>query len=241
MQQFKKLFKDGSVIGTKGNVQSCLRLNDLQEIGDGSHYLYFNMIGLFSFRELTVEQTIKFWMEFLHTLNIKPDHVTIHPDKIEEWKGWYNNVKIISDDECTWSDGGELSGYCTEFYKDGLEIGNIVNIMGDCIDVGFGYERLNSIVNKEKILSDIEILKMTIEKCIECEIKPSNKEQGYVLRKLLREFRKKGGDIKHQFFIDEKNRFEKSKLMYEKLKDKFKDKDKSWWFDTHGIDIDDIL
>lgn len=233
MQQFKKLFKS-DVVKTIGNIQSCLRLNDLDEIGDGSHYLYFNMIGMFSFRELSVEKSIKFWMEFLHILNIKPDYVTIHPDKIEEWNVWYKDydVEIKSDTECVWSDGGELSGYCTEFYKDKLEIGNIVNIIGDCIDVGFGFERLNSIVNKEEILNDIETLKMIIEKCIECDIKPSNKEQGYVLRKLLREFRKRGGELEHQFFIEEKNRFQKSKEKYEKLKDK------SWWFDTHGIDLD---
>ena len=64
MQQFKSKFKDTNFKGTLSNIQSCLRLNDLDEIGDGSHLLYFNMIGLFSFRELTVTQTIDIWMEF---------------------------------------------------------------------------------------------------------------------------------------------------------------------------------
>ena len=49
MQQFKERFKSEET-GTLANVQSCIRLNDLEEIGDGTHYLYFDMIGLFSFR-----------------------------------------------------------------------------------------------------------------------------------------------------------------------------------------------
>jgi alanyl-tRNA synthetase len=63
MQQFKDKFKnpDNTSIA---NSQSCIRLQDLDEIGDGSHLLYFNMLGLFSFGELTMQQTIHFWMKF---------------------------------------------------------------------------------------------------------------------------------------------------------------------------------
>lgn len=46
MQQYKKQFKDTSIVGvTKANIQSCLRLLDLDSIGDGTHFLYFNMMG----------------------------------------------------------------------------------------------------------------------------------------------------------------------------------------------------
>lgn len=50
MQQFKSLYSDANFSGTFANLQSCLRIGDLDEIGDGAHLLYFNMIGLFSFR-----------------------------------------------------------------------------------------------------------------------------------------------------------------------------------------------
>ena len=70
MQQFKSKFKDLEYKGTISNIQSCLRLNDIEEIGDGSHLLYFNMIGFFSFREWTVPQTIKYWMGFLNQIGI---------------------------------------------------------------------------------------------------------------------------------------------------------------------------
>lgn len=77
MQQFKSKFKDVDYIGTNTNIQPCIRLNDIDEIGDGTHLLYFNMIGFFSFREKTLQEVIHFWMEFLNRIGIRPDYVTI--------------------------------------------------------------------------------------------------------------------------------------------------------------------
>jgi len=124
MQQYKPLFLDLSHIGTVANSQACLRMGDLDEIGDGTHFLQFTMLGLFSFREMTVGDAIDFWLEFLATLGLLPDHVTIHPDRLEEWAPLYRgHIPIVTDDECTWSDGN-ITGYCTEFYKVAGEIGN---------------------------------------------------------------------------------------------------------------------
>ncbi len=81
MQQFKPLFIDPSVTATFANLQSCLRLGDLDEIGDGTHLLRFDMLGLFSFRQMTVGQAIDFWLGFLAEIGASPDHVTIHPDR----------------------------------------------------------------------------------------------------------------------------------------------------------------
>lgn len=119
MQQFKPYFKDTNYKGTTSNIQSCLRLNDIDEIGDGTHLLYFNMIGLFSFRELSVKNSIDFWMKFLKEIGITPDYVTIHPDK-NDWIYHYieYDIDVRFDNDCIWSDG-EIGGYCTEFYKDG--------------------------------------------------------------------------------------------------------------------------
>ena len=237
MQQFKSNFKDENYIGTKSNIQSCLRLNDIDEIGDGSHLLYFNMIGLFSFRDWTVPKSIDFWMNFLNRIGIKPDWVTIHPDK-PDWRDWYQkwNVEVRLDEGCTWSDG-EISGYCTEFYKDNIEIGNIVNPLGTCIDVGFGLERLEMILTG-KSKSKEETLKETIDKLIVSGFKPGFNKQGYVLRKLLRLCQQEKITIEHQYFEDEFKRQEKILQKWQQLKDKHKDKSKEWWWDTHGIDLD---
>jgi len=246
MQQFKKQFKDRDINGkTIANIQSCLRLLDLDSVGDGSHFLYFNMIGLFSFRQMNVYQAIKFWIEFLFEIGVTPDYVSVHLDKYEEWKKWHemiHNIPVRMDSECVWSDG-ELSGYCTEFYVNNskfknLEIGNIVNICGDCIDVGFGLERLHMVVNGQQIKTDVELLEESIQKILDCGVVPSNKLQGYVLRRLMRLLWKKGGYIGSAYFKIERERQENLIQKYLKLKDRYTDKSKEWWFGTHGIDID---
>lgn len=239
MQQFKPLFKNTSHKGTISNIQSCLRLNDLDEIGDGSHLLYFNMIGLFSFRELTVQDTIHFWMEFLQKINCIPDYITIHPDK-PEWLDFYSNynIEIRYDEGCIWSDG-DIGGYCTEFYKNGIEIGNIVNPLGTCIDVGFGLDRIVMVLTNQT-KSKEETLRETVMKIIDSGFTPTYNKQGSLLRKLLRICYLEKIEINHQFYRDEIIRQEKIVNKYNRMKQnpKFKDKDKQWWFNTLGIDID---
>jgi alanyl-tRNA synthetase len=243
MQQFKEKFKSDET-GTLANIQSCLRLKDLDEIGDGTHFLYFDMIGLFSFRTMSLQQAVDFWMEFIEKeLKIKVDYITIHPDKMEEWKSLYDNydVEIRPDDECKWSDG-EIGGWCTEFYKDDVEIGNIVNPLGDCIDAGFGLERLNAFINEVAEKSKEQILIETCEKILHSGYYPSNKEQGYILRKLLRELYKADSNWDNEYFLEERERQDKVIERYDRLKDKkkYKDKTKEWWLDTMGADVDFI-
>lgn len=237
MQQFKSFFKDENHKGTISNIQSCLRLNDIDEIGDGTHLLYFNMIGFFSFREWSVPQAIDYWMGFLKRIGIDPDYVTIHPDK-PEWSKYYDkyDVEVRIDEECIWSDG-EIGGYCTEFYKDDIEIGNIVNPLGTCIDVGFGLERIEMVLNNTP-KSKEDTLKETVFKMIESGFEPGNNKQGYILKKLLRLCHKNGVVVDHQFYEDEVIRQEKILIKWNRLKDKHKDKPKEWWWDTHGIDLD---
>jgi alanyl-tRNA synthetase len=238
MQQYKPLFSSPSHMGTVANSQACLRMGDLEEIGDGTHFLYFTMLGLFSFREMTVGEAIDFWLGFLGSLGLTPDHATIHPDKVDEWSPLYSGrVPIISDPECTWSDGN-VTGYCTEFYRDGIEIGNIVNPLGTCIDVGFGLERLDMLINGTPPESALETLVSTAMMIIRSGYVPGNKEQGYVLRKLLRRIQIMGGKVDHHFFAEEADRQKRIAEKFERLRHKHPDKSKEWWFDTHGIDID---
>jgi alanyl-tRNA synthetase len=215
-------------------------MNDFEEIGDSTHLLYFNMVGLFSFRELTVPQAIDFWMSFLtQKLNLKLDYVTIHPEQ-ESWSEYYSkyDVEIRLQDDCVWSDG-EIGGYCTEFFIDDVEIGNIVNPLGTCIDVGFGLERLDLFVNGRTISKERTLIE-SAERIIASGFKPSNLKQGYVLRKLLREIYTLGLSFDHPYFEQEVARQNKIRERYERLKDKHTDKPKEWWFDTHGINIDEL-
>ncbi len=240
MQQFKPQFRDPDYRGTIGNIQGCLRLNDLDEIGDGTHLLHFDMMGLFSFRELSVKDAIDFWFDFLKEIGLHPDVVTIHPDRIDDWSGFYigRDVTIKSDDECVWSDG-EIGGYCTEFYIDGVEIGNIVNTNGDCIDVGFGLDRLLLFLGDDPP-DRLTVLTRGIEQIIRSGFRPGGKQQGYVLRRLLRQLVREGGSIDHPFFEQEQTRQKLLKEKFERLWPKHHQKSPDWWMDTHGIDVADF-
>ena len=255
MQKFIHQFDD--VTYTKescATIQSCIRVNDLDEVGDGTHLLYFNMLGLFSFRDLTLQEGIDFWMKFLDTLGLYPDFVTIHPDKMDEWKQLYSahpNMEIRKDPECMWSDGTHDSAYCTEFYiiKDGvdIEIGNIVNPCGDCIDAGFGLERLDALVNQHSYKNVEELYVEAIRRIIDSGYLPGNLKQGYVLRKLLRNLHKMNfviheDSVVYPFYVDEISRQEKLQKKYDTMitQTKYQTMPKEEWYSTYGIDLDTI-
>lgn len=241
IQKFKNLFNNIDYKNTIANIQACIRMNDFDEIGDLSHLLYFNMIGLFSFREMTIEGAITFWVNFLKRIGITPDYVTIHSNR-RYWVKYYHLLGIndvrFDDEHCIWSDG-DIEGYSTEFFLNNVEIGNIVNPLDNCIDVGFGLERLEMFVNG-KTINKIDTLKETAIKIIESGYTPSNLKQGYVLRKILREIYKCGSTLDHKYFTDEIKRQDKILDKYSILKNKHVNKSKQWWYETHGIDLDEI-
>jgi len=244
MHHFKKQFLDKNYQHTSANIQRCLRLNDLDEIGDGTHYLVFHMLGLFSFREWSLQKTVDFWMSFLESINLIPDHVTIHPDQLMSWKSLYQNyhVDIHVDQECKWSDGN-IGGYCTEFYRKGVEIGNIVNTMGDCIDVGFGGERLLEQLGLLKPMTPELILSETIEQLFLEGVEPGHYKHGFILKKLMNKLLFEGGKYEHPYF-DKLYEQQRTKwFFYLKKKDhkRFIDFDSDWWMNTHGIDTKNHL
>lgn len=243
MQHFKSLYSDLNYQNTFSNIQRCLRLNDWQEIGDGTHYLSFEMIGLFSFRQWTLKQSIDFMWTFLEKINIKPDYVTIHPDKYDEWKILYENydVQIIKDEECVWSDGS-IGGYCTEFYKDNIEIGNIVNTLGNCIDIGFGLERLLQITGNLDIKSRLHILEETSYILIDSGIKIGHYKEEFILKKIIIDCVISGSVLKHEYYNTvRKNQVENYKrYLRNKDKRKFSEKGDDFWLNTFGVDINKI-
>lgn len=240
MQQFKPQFSDPSFTGTFANLQPCLRLGDLDEIGDGTHFLRFDMIGLFSFRRMTVGQAIDFWLDFLDEIGAWPHHVTIHPDRMADWSPLYRGrVPIRPDPDCTWSDGS-ITGLSTEFYRAGVEVGNIVNPLGTCIDAGFGLDRLDALVNGTRPMTAEETLIDAIGHIIASGYKPGPRAQGYVLRKLLRRLWLMGGTLDHPVFRAEVARQKRLRARYARLKPFHPDKPPEWWFDTHGIDPNEI-
>lgn len=242
MQQYKKKFFNTLYKDTFANLQRCLRVNDLDETGDGTHHLSFHMMGFYSFREWTVQKTVDFWMDFLRTIDLLPQVVTIHPDK-QDWRTLYDHypVKIKLDEGCVWSDGS-IGGYCTEFYRDGVEIGNIVNTLGTCIDVGFGMERLERLSGIRPIETREECLRRTCEHLLEEGIISSHYGEGYILKKLLTELVFTGCQWEQSEFLKVRDGQVKKLDTWKHLMQfpRYQKKDKQWWQNTHGIDTDQI-
>lgn len=250
MQQYKSEFANPhGPEETLANIQPCIRLNDLTLLGDGAHFAYFNMLGLFSFRDLEVKDAVHFWLDFLADIRIKPDFVTVHPDRAD-WISIYSDafvsegIEVRTDDQCKWSDG-DIWGYCTEFYVsvargDGyrnVEIGNIVNPRGTCIDAGFGMERLHIIANDLTPPTEIDSLISCINRIIAAGVVPMAAKHGYELRRLLRRLHKVGGTLDHPFFRAEVARQGRMRDKYDELKTKHLGMSAAWWWDTHGIDL----
>lgn len=236
MQRYKALFRDRSHQGTVCNVQRCLRLDDLSELGDGHHWLSFDMLGMFSFRQLKLEQVVELWWEWLHRTGIHPDTVTVHPDRLE-WSALHRDQgpRVQVDEGCTWSDG-DITGYCTEFYVDGLEIGNIVNPGGDCIDVGFGLDRLGFVLGDPAPQPE-QALRETVLQLLQCGILPGNKRQSYVLRRLMRQMVRQGIALDHPVYAREIERQRVIRERYQRLRERHPDQSPEWWWRTHGIDV----
>ena len=247
------------------NCQSVLRTNDINEITDNSHYLYFNMLGYFDFRKNNIEARFAkcyyFWSDFLTTLEIDTNisyakkkvihpHILNIPD-ISEIKD-YDYLKHLqdnTDENLIWTDG-KIKGYSLEFYINDIEVGNIVLYENGMIDCGFGLERLEMFYNKDyKKPSECDILIISAIKIIDCGYFPkSNGTHSYILWDIFKRLLKYKNttslnailNSNKQFndsFIYVEKKYNENQLKYEKLKNKYKDKDKQWWKETHGIDL----
>lgn len=243
MQRYKEKFMDKSLVSyTEANIQRCVRTQDIDLVGDGTHFIDFEMLGLFSFRHWELQHAINFFMEFMTRINVTVETVTIHPDMLQEWQRLYENynVKVVADNECVWTDG-TIGGYCTEFYVNGVEIGNIVNTLGTCIDVGFGVERLMMVLGNEP-KTQKELLLNSFLLFEQQGIIPSNKQHGYIMRKIATALIKIDpcSDHHSELLKSESRRIAKAQEKYEKIKHKYPDKSPYWWKDTHGIDVDEL-
>ena len=50
-----------------------------------------------------------------------------------------------------------------------------------------------------------------------------------------------GGTLDHPYFEQEVERQERLRSKYLRLREKYPDMTAQWWFDTHGIDVTDML
>ena len=247
MQPLKPKFQmpDGT---SYGNMQYCVRTNDIDEVGDGTHLTFFQMIGSFGFGTNDYERHCLMWTRIMHDLGIPISHVNVHPDSGFE-RYWDEKFPVQHSEDCLWSDGS-VGGYCSElFTSDGVEVGNIVNPLGHSIDVGFGYERLLQVMEGKTRVDETELFDQSLDPVSrdhirtltllwERNIQPGNQGRNYVCRRLIRRFIRLNGDSDVLFrgwLGDERKRLEKSLRDGRKHWRKNGERPDVFYWDTFGV------
>ena len=249
MQQIKDRFSslDG---GHYGSLQSCIRMNDLELVGDGSHLTHFEMLGNFSFGCNDYAKSVEMWHRIHIDLSLPITEVHVHPNKTNHRHLWENlKYKVIDDSECVWSDGN-IGGYCCEVYVGDLEIGNLVNTLEHSTDVGYGWERLHMVVENKKRVDHTSLFDQnchpivsdhtrTISLLKRNGVKPGIKGREYICRRLLRHMLPFiNGSEKNDFqdwLDDERSRRDKQLLQAKRCYRRHRHQPSSWWWDTFGI------
>lgn len=250
MQKLKQRFRDRD--NTKyASRQSCIRTNDIDLVGDGTHLTYFEMIGNFSFGGEDYEVSVEMWHRILSDLAIPNLSIHVHPTRPDHrklWEGW--GYTVVDDPECEWSDG-EIGGNCCEVYCGELEIGNLVNPLGHSTDVGFGMERLLQVFENKSRVDETSIYDQSlppvvrdhvraIKAMVAMGIKPGNKGREYVCRRLVRRILRHVAPSEVDEVLYDVLESE-SVLLARRLTDAKKawrrnrDKPQAWWWETHGV------
>lgn len=237
-------------------LQSCVRTNDLDLVGDGHHLSSFYMLGSFSFGELDVPDVygnfVDMWKNLLADLDIKGYKVHIHP--LSNFEKYWSASEIIYDEECVWNHQG-IGGYSSEIYVGGLEIGNLVNPYCEgisMVDVGFGFERLLQVVEKKKRADETCVFPLienpicrdhvrTLLLLKENGIIPGAKGRESVCRKLIKNCLYEDIDFTYStletWFAKEREHLEAKEEIWlrEHLKPKNVNKSATWFAETFGI------
>lgn len=250
MQQFKEKFKSQSheKIST---LQSCIRTNDLEEVGDGSHLTYFEMLGNFSFGNNDYQNSVELWDEIIKKLGLRRSISSIHyhPTRDDHRLLWTKRgYRTVQDESCVWSDG-ELKGFCTEVYIGSLEIGNLVNTLDHSVDVGFGFERLIQVLCGEPRVDGTPLFDQSLDpicrdhvrslnKLWLHNIEPSGKGRGFITKKLIRRILDVLPDRNWEFkdWIDyERSMRDRTLKHVRRVKHKYPNKDDKFWWESFGI------
>jgi hypothetical protein len=237
MQNFKSKFqqKTKERIST---IQSCVRTNDIDLWGDGTHLCFFRMIGCFSFgNQDDYPKVTNMWISIIKEIGLEITSVHVHPKSnhrlLFENKGHY---QIIDDDSCEWSDGN-IGGYCSEFYVGDIEIGNLVNPLGDSVDVGFGLERICKLLGET--YEPTYDLEQFLNHCWNYNIIPGSKGANHTVRKVLRKWLKEQTRNKDPIFKDwsslEEKKMQNALSLGKRMLRKHYHQSDEWWLSTTGL------
>lgn len=253
MQPVRRRFRrrDG---GRAASLQSCLRLDDLELVGDAVHLTYFEMVGSFSFGDGEYGLAVELWDGILRELGAPVTHVTVHPQRRDHRRLWEASGRVVVDDPgCVWSDG-EIGGHCAEIFCGEVEIGTAVNPAPDMADIGFGWERLHQVLEGAPSVFDTSLFARgcsrmvadhlrALEALFESGVGPGNRGREYVFRKLAR--RLLGEWVGTPTVTPELARILKAererrdhvlerceRLVHSR---RWRDMPADWWWETHGL------
>ena len=249
MQRFKRRFynTDG---GHEGSLQSCIRTDDIDLVGDGTHLTYFQMLGNFSFGRNDYETSIELWHSILRDLKIPISSVHVHPNRHDHQRHWQRRgYSVVPDKSCVWSDG-KIGGHCCELFVGSLEIGNLVNPLGHSTDVGFGWERILQILEGKDRVDETSLFDQTLHPVVrdhsrtisilqENGIEPGNTGRSYVCRRILRRILRYQTGYEPVGLLDwlkhEQELRERNLRRARRLWRRHQDKPVSFWWETFGI------
>jgi alanyl-tRNA synthetase len=249
MQSLKSRFSnpDG---GTYGSLQSCIRTNDLELVGDGTHLTYFEMLGNFSFQGIEYQHTVEMWHKIHVDLALPVSAIHVHPTQAGHRQLWEKfGYKVVDDHECVWSDGA-IGGYCCEVYVGGLEVGNLVNTLGHSTDVGYGWERLHMVLEDQERIDRTTLFEQNCHPVVadhtrairilrQNGIVPGARGREYVCRRLVRRVLPLlGGSEQFDFqdwLDDERLRRDRQLVQAKRCFRRHRNQPVSWWWDTFGI------
>ena len=74
--------------GTYSSLQSYVRTNDLDRVGDGSHLSHFRMLGTYSFGGTPYDVSVDLWHAILADLRVPVSTVHCHRDRLDHVHLW---------------------------------------------------------------------------------------------------------------------------------------------------------
>ena len=220
------------------SVQKSFRTTDIDEVGDGTHLTFFEMMGNFSFGGYFKKEAIEYAYELItKEFGLKIDYVTVFggdqdvPEDTETQKIWKEidptiEIKKMGREDNFWGPTGNEGpcGPTTEIFVNGIEIWNLVfnefyshkdgkleKLKTPGVDTGSSLERMVAVIGGKDHIFDTDLLFPIMEKVRELApdvderiarifadhlrsscfliadgVRPSNKEAGYILRRLIR-------------------------------------------------------